>query len=85
MTKILLLCHFQGQFFAAQDMEVQVEYGLAGIGAAVTYHPVAAGEVFCLGDLGNNLKNVGHNAAVFRGRQLAGTCLPPLSDAHSPC
>ena len=65
MPLFLYLCHFDSQGLAAQDVEVQVENGLTGIRAAVGNHPVATGEVFGSGDLGNHRKNVGNHSAVF--------------------
>ena len=55
----------QTQFLAAQDVEMQVMHSLAGILAAVGYHPVAACQLFCGSDLGDDLKNVGNHSTVF--------------------
>ena len=52
-------------------MEVQVGYGLTGIGAAVAHHPVAVCQTFGLGNLGNHLKNVSHYRAVVSGNAVA--------------
>ena len=64
-------CHFQGQGLAAQDVEVQVGHGLARVGAAVAHHPVAARQALRPGDGGDDLKNVGHQSAVFGGDAVA--------------
>ena len=45
---------------------MQVQYRLTRIRAAVAYHAVAAGQAFCLGNLGDHFKNVGDHPAVFR-------------------
>ena len=50
---LVFLSHFQGELFAAQDVEVQVLDRLTGIGAAVGDHPVAVYQTFCPGDFGN--------------------------------
>ena len=59
--------HFQIQSLAAQNVEVQVVDGLAGIIAAVGDNAVAVMEAFRLGDLGDHFKNVGNHSAVFSG------------------
>ena len=58
--------HFQSQNLTAQNVEVQMMHGLTGIGAAVGNHTIAVFQIFSLGDLGNNFKNVGNDVAVFR-------------------
>ena len=63
--------HFQGQRLSAQDVEMQMRYGLARIGSAVGDNPVAPRQVFRGGDLGNHLKNVGNHSAVARSDAVA--------------
>jgi len=59
--------HFQAELSAAQDVEVEVVDGLAGVVAAVANNAVAVFQAFRLGDGGDHLKNVGHNGGIFRG------------------
>ena len=64
--------HFQTQRLTAQNMEMQMVNGLTGIGTAVGNNTVTAIQAFCLGDLGNDFKNVGNNGAVFSGDVVYG-------------
>ena len=59
------LCHFERQFLATEDMEVQVGHGLAGVGAAVADHTVAVYKALFFCDHGDHLKNMGNHTAVF--------------------
>ena len=61
------LCHFQGQLLAAEDVEVQVGNGLAGVGAAVGDHTEALRQALFLGNLADDLEDVGHHGAVLSG------------------
>lgn len=57
--------HIQRQSFAAEDVEMQVRHGLTRVGAAVADHPVASRQPLRRRDLGDDLKNVGDDGAVF--------------------
>ena len=50
LQRPFFLCHFGAELLAAQDMEMQMMHGLAGICAAVGNHTVAVFQLFCLGD-----------------------------------
>ena len=60
-----MLCHFEGQCSAAQNMKMQMIDGLARIRSAVRNHPVAVFQTLLLCDLRNDLKNVCYHSAVF--------------------
>ena len=59
-------CHFFCKGSAADDMEVQVENRLAGIGTAVGDHAITVINACELCDLGNVFKNISDDTAVFR-------------------
>ena len=71
------LRHLQGQRSAAQNVEMQMLYGLTGVGAAVAHYPVAVFQAFGPGNAGDDLKDVGDDGAVFRGdgRAVSNVCL----------
>ena len=44
---------------------MQMMHSLAGVGAAVGYHPVALGKALLGSHLGDNLENMSHHSTVF--------------------
>lgn len=58
--------HFLGELFAAENMEMQMLYRLASIGAAVCDYTVTAAQSLAFCDLGNDLKDPCDVRAVFR-------------------
>ena len=65
------LSHLQSQSLTAQDVEMQMLNGLTGVGAAVADHAITILQAFSLGDLGDHLKDVSNNSAVFSGDAVA--------------
>ena len=59
--------HFQIHCLAAQNVEMQVRNGLAGISTAVGDHTVTVCKAFGLGNLRDHLENMGDDSAVFSG------------------
>ena len=72
MTVVLASAHLIGKLIAAEDVEMQMLYALASVGAAVGDHSVTARQPLGSGDLGNNLENFSHNGTVLRGNTVNG-------------
>ena len=66
------LTHPLAELCSAEDMEMQMLYRLAGIGAAVCDNAVTAREIFGLGDLGDGFKDLRNECAVFRSDFIDG-------------
>ena len=67
----MVLCHFQSQLLAAQNVEVQVMHGLTGMVAAVGDHTVAVSQAFGGCDPGDHLKDVSHHRGILSGDAAA--------------
>lgn len=62
----LLLTHLLAELCSAENMEMKMLDRLASIGTAVGDNAVSAAKIFSLGDLGNSLKDLCNESAVFR-------------------
>ena len=71
--------HFGAHFMTAQNMEVQMVDSLTGITATVGDHAITVFQALCLGDLRNDLKNMGYHSTVF-GSDIIDTAQVGLGD-----
>ena len=62
----LLLTHLLAELCSAENVEMKMLDRLTSIGTAVGDNAVSAAKIFSLGDLGNSLKDLCNESAVFR-------------------